>query len=112
MSFEVLITVVPPEGDTWPPTKEQFDAWAGGLAEVVKSIGGSRSLGVYGPGYLNWQGDPAPRAQVNIWTEDGRPATWTAALEYISQRVETLESAGYDVSGVEVMPGKHFVAMA
>lgn len=112
MSFEVLITVVPPEGDTWPPTQEEFAAWAGALGDLVKSIGGSRSLDVYGPGYLDWQGDPAPQAQVNIGTENGYPETWAAALEYIGHRVEVLESAGYDVSGVELIPGKHFVAIA
>lgn len=112
MSFEVLITVAPPEGDEWPPPRDDFTSWATALGALVKSIGGSRSLDDYGPGYLDWQGNPTPRAQVNIWTEDGRPTTWTAALEYISRRVEVLESAGYDVSSAEVIPAGHFVAIA
>lgn len=103
MSFEVLITVAPPEADTWPPPRDEFMAWAASLGVLVRSMGGSRTLDVYSREHQ--------RAQVNIWTDGGHPATWAAALEYIGQRVEALESAGYDVSGVEVIPGNHFVAI-
>jgi hypothetical protein len=111
MSFEVLIVVEPPEGDDWPPPSDVFTAWAATVRELVKSIGGSRTLDVYGPEYLDGWGRPAPKAEVNVWT-DGYPGTWSDALEYVGQRVTALEAAGFDISIVEIIPGRHLIAIA